>query len=572
MSRRRLRARIIRGLALLAAGAAVLTACSGLPTSGPVNPGVLADEVPDAPFLYYPGGPAEGATPEQIVSGFVEAATSPANDWATAREFLTAEFAADWEPDTHVTIDVPSSRSYDNARLETEGIVDVSVAPVATVDERGIYRAARETSTTLSFELEQQDGGEWRISRAPAGIVLDRDTFPNVYLDYTLDFYDPTWSYLVPDVRWFPSETGETRVVSELLSGESPYVEGAAVSAFPRGTQLAAGGVVVGDDGTADITLTQEAGEAEESEVSRMRTQLTASLASLGVQNVRLHIGGSDVTQDPHTPLSTRPDSRALVLGDTGYDEGFGFLDSGGAIDDVSGLGDAAGSMEDTTSISLSADRSTLITQDSSGVVSRRTADGGAALDQRENLIEPTLDPQGFPWSVPGDRPKELTAYTQDYEPIPIEGGFAGARAVYAMAASPDGSRMAALVSTKSGDWAMIFPILRSSDGAPEGLGDPVGVTSLRGEGVDVAWLDTTTIGILARDQAGLEVVRQQIGGPATRMSSEAGITDIAAGNQQTVARLLGKDGTLYVRRGSTWQPAASGVAVLATQLGSSRG
>jgi len=569
VSIRRLRGRVIRGIAVLAAGAAVLTACSGLPVSGPINPGVPADEVPDAPFLYYPGGPTEGATPEQIVSGFVEAATSPAADWATAREFLTASFSADWAPDTHVTIDVPSSRVYDAARLESDGIVEVEVESVATVDETGVYRTSEESSAELAFELEQQDDGEWRISKAPAGIVIDRDYFATVYRDYTLRFVDPTWNYLVPDVRWFPTETTATKIASALLAGESPYVEGGVDTAFPGGTTLAAGGVVVDDSGVADITLSQEAADASDTQVGLMRAQLVASLAGLGVESVRLHIGGEEVTSTEYTTLATKPDSRPLVLGDTGYDTGFGFLDSGGQIDDLTAFGDAEELADDAEAISLSADRTSIVVQDSNGDVWRRTADGGSeSLDQRKNLIEPTLDPQGYPWSVPSDSPAGLTAYTPDYQPIEIDHAFAGARRVSAMSVSPDGSRMAALVSTASGNWAVVVPILRDGDGAPTSLGDPVGVTALSGEGIDVTWLDSGTLGVVAEDSAGIEIVQQPIGGPATRMSSVEGITQIEAGSQQTIARLLDKNGTLYVRRGSTWQPAATGVSVLATQLG----
>src|SRR5690606_31515900 len=121
-----------RVLAVLIALAAVLSACAGLPTSGPVNPGLQSDEVPEDNFLYYPEGPASGATPEQIVQGFVEAATSPAGDWATAREFLTEDFADAWEPGSFVVIDVSNGRTYDDTLLATEQAVVLRTSTVAT--------------------------------------------------------------------------------------------------------------------------------------------------------------------------------------------------------------------------------------------------------------------------------------------------------------------------------------------------------------------------------------------------------------------------------------------------------
>lgn len=553
----------------LAAAALALTACAGLPTSGPVNPGVAADDIADEQFLYYPGGPAAGATPEQIVSGFVEAATSPAGAWATAREFLTPSFAEEWEPDDFVMIDVPSVRAYDDARLEDEGVVELSVQPIATVDERGVYRAAETDTADIAYEVEQQDDGEWRISLAPPGIVLDRDLFPNVYSDYTLHFYDATWTYLVPDVRWFPEGTGASRLASELLLGASPYDADAVETAFPSGTRLAPGGTAVDDSGVAEITLTAEAAGVDDQVTGRMRTQLTATLASVGVQGVRLRADDAELSGEEHQPLSTRVDSRPLVLGDTGNDEGFGFIGAGGVIDSISGLSDAMEAVEETiTSVVVSADRTTAVYQDDSGTVWRRTADGGDVLDQRENLIEPSLDPQGFPWSVPADRPGELASYAADYAPIEIENAFSGADRVDAMSVSRDGSRMAALVSTSAGHWATVLPIIREPEGTPVALGDPVAVTALDGAGVDVAWVNDTTIGIVANDAAGLEIIEQQIGGPATRMSSESDIVSISAGSAQSPIRLRDSGGTLFVRRGSTWQPSATGIEVLATQLG----
>ncbi|MGO1770022.1 MAG: LpqB family beta-propeller domain-containing protein, partial [Microbacterium sp.] len=432
---------------------------------------------------------------------------------------------------------------------------------------------AEQDETDLAFELVEQDDGQWRISRAPAGIVLDRDHFPNVYSDFSLFFYDATWQRLVPDVRWFPEGTAETRIVNELLLGAGPYTDGGVKSAFPNGTRLATGGVAVGDDGSAEITLSDDVAGADSGVAARMTTQLAASLESVGVQSVRIRVGDDELSAEEFEPMSTKLDSRALVLADTGYDSGFGFLDAGGAIDDLDVAQAAVDALgERPTALSLSVDRQTVIAQTTSGDVWRQTGDGGDRLDQRDGLIEPTLDPQGFPWSVVGESPDELTSYTPDFQPIEIENAFAGAKRIFAMSASPDGSRMAASVSTRSGNWVIVVPIIRESDGTPTALGDPVGLTRLDGRGTDVAWLDSATVGVIARDSAGQQVVYQQIGGPSTKMASETGVVAIEAGSQQSLGRILDEDGTLYVRRGSAWQEAATGVQVLATQLGAPAG
>ena len=49
--------------------------------------------------LYYsPSGPSDKASQEQIISGFLYAGNGPQEDYAVAREYLTASFAAKWKP------------------------------------------------------------------------------------------------------------------------------------------------------------------------------------------------------------------------------------------------------------------------------------------------------------------------------------------------------------------------------------------------------------------------------------------------------------------------------------------
>ena len=84
---------------------ALLTGCAQLPTRVDIKSGpeLVAPEAAD--FSYYiPTGPAEGATSQEIVSGFLAAGTGPQNDYSVAREFLTDEFAQRWNPAGEVLI------------------------------------------------------------------------------------------------------------------------------------------------------------------------------------------------------------------------------------------------------------------------------------------------------------------------------------------------------------------------------------------------------------------------------------------------------------------------------------
>ena len=68
----------------------VLSGCASLPTQLDIQSG--PDIAPEAQqeFVYYtPSGPSLNATSQEIVSGFLAAGTSPINDYAVAREFLS---------------------------------------------------------------------------------------------------------------------------------------------------------------------------------------------------------------------------------------------------------------------------------------------------------------------------------------------------------------------------------------------------------------------------------------------------------------------------------------------------
>ena len=100
---------------------------------------------------------------------------------------------------------------------DTEG--SYSLTSSAYVNARGQY-VAESATQTLPFTFAQNADGEWRISGAPNGIVLSQAAFGAIFDAHPLYFFDPTSTFLVPDLRWFPRTSKlANRVVSELLKG-----------------------------------------------------------------------------------------------------------------------------------------------------------------------------------------------------------------------------------------------------------------------------------------------------------------------------------------------------------------
>ena len=210
------------GAAVLVVVALVLSACAGLPLGGPVHVGKAIDEVEGPPdFAFVPDGPVKDATPQQIVEGFIAAGSGPRGNWEVAQEFLTTQFRQQWQPQANVTVYRPGESSISSP---AENEIVFTVDPVANVDATGSYEPAEQGRIPFAFSLAQEDG-QWRISQAPDGIVLDANRFASVFQSYDLAYFDRGWDTVIPDVRWFPSTNPATRITAALVSGTpSPWL------------------------------------------------------------------------------------------------------------------------------------------------------------------------------------------------------------------------------------------------------------------------------------------------------------------------------------------------------------
>lgn len=549
--------------AILVIAALVLSACAGLPVSGPVNPGLSADEDAGSPeFLFRPDEPQPGASPEQIVEGFIRAGSGPgpAANWEVARMFLAPSIRETWNPEAGVTIDRPDDRE---SVATSEGAVQVAIAGVAGVDEAGAYQPDAGV-TQLSFRLAQQDDGQWRITEAPDGVVIDRDVFANVFNRYALVYFDPTFQYLVPDVRWFPTSNAATRITRALVNGApSAWLADSVVNSFPQSVTLARPSVPL-ESGVAQVSLSAEALAVESTTLDRMQTQLEASLASAKVSAAQMSVASTPLTAEAVSTRSTRVSGPPIVQ----TDAGFGLL-AGEEVTAIAGLSEAM-ELVDPAAIQVGADRDLAAVRLVDGSVARVPADEPVAIvDTRGGLIDPSVDPFGFIWSVPDDQPAALSAFSVAGQQAVVADAWPAASEVIAMAVSRDGTRIAAILVTGGRSEVWIAGIVRGSEAVPVRLGEAVSLGPLAGPGSALAWLDDTSVGVLSSESAGPLFTEQLVGGPATTIGAPQGAASIAGATSISTVRLRTDDGSMYVKRGANWQRTASGIAILATQQGS---
>ncbi|HAQ59879.1 MAG TPA: hypothetical protein DCR63_05625 [Microbacterium sp.] len=551
-----------RLIGVFAALVLVLSGCAGLPTAGSVNPGLALGEAPEVPdFSILPNRPQPGATPEQIVEGFVAAATSPADSWAIARLFLAPGISRTWSPEVGVTIDRPGSRSL--AALDAD-TVEMTLAPAGEVDETGAYHATEGGSAVLSYEVTQQADGEWRISAAPDGIVLNEQDFRVVFSTYGVMFFDPTWQFLVPDVRWFPTRQNVATRITQAIIGAvpSPWLDGAVFSAVPEGVVLERSSVPV-VRGIAQVQLGPAALDADPVALGRLLRQLQASLHGTGVAGVQLQVDGTELAVQPAQTLSTAVDARPLVQ----TEDGFGFL-AEGQVAPIAGLSAPIHQLgARAIAVGRGADAAAVVP--AAGGVVRVEADRVTSADERAGLADPAIDPDDGIWSVPVTQPAALRVSTSEGDVIEIANAWPGASRVAAIQVSRDGTRIAAIVTDTGRDWVSVAGIERNADGDPVALGPVERVVRLDAEGRDVAWLDDRTLGVLSEGPNGPVVAEHVVGGMGTSSTAPRdGAVSLAAGPTASSARLLAEDAVLFVRRGTTWQQTATGILVLASQLG----
>jgi hypothetical protein len=548
-------------LALLVAGLVlVLAACTGMPTSGPVNPGLpAAEDSSSLQVAFLPDRPQPGATPDQIVDGFIRAGSGPADNWRIAREYLAPSIRDTWQPTASVTVDQLPARAL---ALTAEDAVTVQLTPTALVDADGAYSVSDAGPTSISFQLAQQQDGQWRITKAPDGIVLDSDTFSRVYHSYSLMYFDPSWRYLVPDVRWYPSLNAATRIVAALVEGRpSPWLRGSVATSFPDDLGVRASVPIV--DGAAQVELGAAALALPAGTLDRMQTQLNTSLATASITEVRMTVGGAPLTANPVKTASTSVDQRALVEAD-GV---FGFI-TGGEIEPVPGLSAGIQAL-DARSVQTSSDGLSAVVRVGDGTIVRVPSAGATTtVDTRPGLVDPTVDPDGYVWTVPADAPAAVQAIGLQGDRVAVAAAWPTASRIAAMQLSRDGARVAAVVAAGGRWYLWVAGVVRDETGAPVSLGAAQELAVLGGVGVAVAWIDDRTLGVVSRSTGETTVLEQPVGGIALVTSLPAEVDAVSGANQAGVVRLRGTDGGLYLKRGTNWQLAAGDVQVLATSQG----
>ncbi|GAA2454326.1 LpqB family beta-propeller domain-containing protein [Streptomyces macrosporus] len=297
--------------------ALLLTGCASMPDEGEVrrvNPSHRSDT--DSQVRVFGVSPRNGASPWEIVRGFLEATTSDEPDFRTAREYLTDRTAESWDPFARTTVLDGAPRVFSpyndlTDRRATGSTLEVTGSTVALVDSEHAYRPSEGTYRE-TFHLVKVDG-QWRIDRLPDGLVVAESDFQRNYEPVDVYHYADLGpdagavtrgrDVLVADPVYLRERIDPvTEAVKAVLDGPTGWLAPVVTSAFPEDTRLVGGVRLSPDDsGTLTVPLTRgKVGDHERpilvegAQCDRMAAQVLYTVVgqvSSKVDRVRLTVG-----------------------------------------------------------------------------------------------------------------------------------------------------------------------------------------------------------------------------------------------------------------------------------------
>ncbi|WP_434613560.1 LpqB family beta-propeller domain-containing protein [Arthrobacter sp. A5] len=551
-------------LRLLAAVVAVLlcaAGCAVIPSSGAVGKSdPVAGRSNPINIDFRQNAPVQGASPTSIIEGFIAAGTGVTDDFQVARQYLAHKISGTWRADARTLV---YKETFKVVSTGTDSDFKIDFSTESMVDANGILTPAEAGAVeTVKFGLVKEDG-EWRISSVPDGIMLQSANFATLYSPYSLYFYDPSFAYAVPDIRWLAGKatTRATSIVRAMLNGPAPYLKGAVASAFPDGIRLVRDSVPI-NNGVAQLDLTaQPLLDATVKARQQMQAQLlltlqrnlnTVTSVTLRADTREIDLGPQESGQPalvvnhqvPHTQVGISKGE--LVHFDNGQTTAIVGLASMAKY----GPSHPAQSYTKPQYAFLNADHSQLFS-----VVPGQLEEAGAT---GPNLTAPSFSPQDWVWTAAGDGGGQVIAFHPDGSKagqpaaaVVLSVQWLTGRTVTSFRVSRDGSR-ALIISEQNGvSSVQITGILRAGD-VPKDLTPPITVVSSVNPSFG-AWVSETSMAVMRPSATGPVAVEiLDLKSDPQQLAPMDGMRWLSAGNSW-LDLYAQTDKDIYARLGNGW-------------------
>ncbi|MGA9102235.1 LpqB family beta-propeller domain-containing protein [Aeromicrobium sp.] len=544
--------RTMRALALLVGGV-LMAGCAGIPSAGPVER-VADDGGPgQSTVRYAPVGPPRGASPQQILRGYLDAMLAYPVSTGVAALYLTPDAARSWRSSEGVTVytspQVTLSESVLLDATDESVVVDLRTRQVARLDRQGHYLEGT-ASEPRSYELRKVKG-QWRISDPQDGVMVTRTYYDDYFRPFPLYFFDASGERLVPDlVHLAVGDQLPTGLVTALARG--PANTPGAFRSYVPGAGSLRPSVTAGDDGVADVEFSASFAKLSDQQRDRLSAQIVWTLRSvLGLRGVRI-FGGTPV-------LSARGervhpiDSWGAYGPRSGDNHTYALVDDklveidGDIVQPVTGAWgrDAGGAVE--ASVSDDAVAALLPGADQVRITDR---DGKNPRDVTgAGFAPPKWDRDDHLWLV--DRPAGSTRVriVDDGRTRTMSARGLRRLTVESFALSPDGGRYALATGGKDPS-LLVGPVRRDKDDRLTGLGDPRRLTIGVGDPHSVDWSSTTRLGFLGGSDAGIQLYNVALDGTDVTGGDTGGGPLLPDVDATTLAGRAGEDSARWVLDG----------------------
>ena len=503
-----------------------MSACAGIPSSGPVTR--VADDggLGESTVRYSPARPAEGASPQQIVRGYLDAMLAYPSSSGTATAFLTTDGAKKWGPAAGVRvyssigISSPTLAAGEDGETtdKTRNPVEVQTRLVvdASLDQQGHYtRSARPAE--LTYRLERVDG-EWRIANPQVGLLVSRKFFDDYFRPFNVYNFDQPGRRLVPDpVHLLVGDQLATGLVTSLARGPAASTAGAVRTYLPPLDALRPS-VPVSDDGVADVEFSSDFSAMPQSARDRLSAQIVWTLRQVpDVTAVRL-AGASSVLSGDSGPQDVSSwggygpsiargrayaisEGRVVQIDDSTVKRisGAWGRDARGAV--------AIGVSEDGVAGVLGGRKLVRVTN-------RKGTDARTFAGSR--FITPRWDDDGNAWLLDHQGTRSRVRLVTGDRVRTLNTGRLADLDVTTFALSPDGSRYAVTAQGVAGPSLLVGWVKRNADDRILGLSDPTDVHTPTRSPRSVSWSSGTELTYLADSQSGRQVYTTAIDGSST--------------------------------------------------------
>ena len=555
LARRRPAGARVGAVAAALAAAVAAVGCSTVPTSGPVQQvgaGQVGISQENPQPIPVPPGP--GWTAKQIVSGFLAASASFADNHAVAREYLDSIAQHKWKPSWRVTVlsappttsNAPPVRRQVFGQVQNLAQVKITGLPVATLTDTGTYLASPGSSSQSYYFSLAKINGQWRIDSLPwSQLLLTETDFEQVYQPRDIYFLTQSGRTLVPDPVFVPQQATTTDLATGLVSAllkdpDTGWLAGAAVSGFPAKARLVDDQVTI-NGSNAVVNLAEKPVTIHRRQLEQMAAQLAWTLASgptSSIQSVELEVNGR--------PLQIGSNQLQLLdyysdwMPASSAASSLYYIDPGGIVKALSGIGPpGSGHLGSVTavpppagtprlsSIAVSPDGRWIGGISGKAVYAWDTAHKAAPVRKWPSASGPctslSWDQKGDLWITAGGDLWMMAPGSDGAQPVSLPPGDT----VTAFRVAPDGVR--AVMIANNGAPLQLVAIVRS--GGPS-VGTPVAIGSGITDPESLSWYDANNVIVLDASQSGGQLDEVPLnGGQYTPIASPGNIVSVTATN-----------------------------------------